>query len=176
MSTRQARFEIARTSAGWHSRYVAANGRTVWTTESYERRGSAENAIRSFARTFWAAAVLTYRLGHQMVVVDRAPGAPGVLIRDVDDRYVPPPVELRLPIYRTTIRPIVHKGGRLVQKDPETLWHDREYHWRQCTGTVDQGGDCTEEIPPVGTQVRSRVGHAEFTTAHAAEAAQEATP
>ena len=45
MSTRDARFEIVRTDAGHHARFVAANGQTVWVTESYRRRKAAERAI-----------------------------------------------------------------------------------------------------------------------------------
>lgn len=40
-----ARFEVVRTDAGWHGRFVAANGRIVWWTETYTRRRSAVRAI-----------------------------------------------------------------------------------------------------------------------------------
>ena len=39
------RFEVVRTDAGWHARFVAANGRIVWTTEVYERERAARRAI-----------------------------------------------------------------------------------------------------------------------------------
>jgi uncharacterized protein YegP (UPF0339 family) len=52
-----ARFEIVRGDGGeepdyWWARFVAANGRKVWVTESYERRAGAENAILSIATAF----------------------------------------------------------------------------------------------------------------------------
>lgn len=40
-----ARFEVVRTDAGHHARYVASNGRIVWTTEVYTRRSPAYQAI-----------------------------------------------------------------------------------------------------------------------------------
>jgi uncharacterized protein YegP (UPF0339 family) len=42
-----ARFEIVRSDAvqPWHARFVAANGRIVWTTEKYARRVGALRAI-----------------------------------------------------------------------------------------------------------------------------------
>lgn len=42
-----ARFEIVRTDAPqpWHARFRAANGRIVWTTENYSRRGRAVAAV-----------------------------------------------------------------------------------------------------------------------------------
>jgi uncharacterized protein YegP (UPF0339 family) len=45
-----ARFEIVRTDAPqpWHARFIAANGRKVWTTENYASKTTALNAIRSF--------------------------------------------------------------------------------------------------------------------------------
>jgi uncharacterized protein YegP (UPF0339 family) len=48
--SRQARFEIVRTDAGWHGRFRAANGRIVWSTEVYTRKASLHNAIDSFVR------------------------------------------------------------------------------------------------------------------------------
>jgi uncharacterized protein YegP (UPF0339 family) len=39
------RYEVVRTSAGWHKRFVAANGRKVDSSEVYTRRRGAENAI-----------------------------------------------------------------------------------------------------------------------------------
>jgi uncharacterized protein YegP (UPF0339 family) len=46
VTAREPRFEIVRTDAGWHARFRAANGRIVWTTEVYARRGKAVNAIQ----------------------------------------------------------------------------------------------------------------------------------
>lgn len=45
--SRQPRFEVVRTDAGWHARFVAANGQTVWVTESYTRRRAAVRAIEA---------------------------------------------------------------------------------------------------------------------------------
>lgn len=49
-----ARFEIVRTDAPqpWHARFRAANGRIVWTTENYARRGRAVDAIATLANWF----------------------------------------------------------------------------------------------------------------------------
>lgn len=48
MSYRAARFEVVRTNAAqpWHGRFVAGNGRIVWTTETYTRRGRVMDAIQ----------------------------------------------------------------------------------------------------------------------------------
>lgn len=45
MNAREPRFEIVRSDAGWHARFRAANGRVVWATEVYQRRGKAVHAI-----------------------------------------------------------------------------------------------------------------------------------
>lgn len=45
MALVSARFEVVRTDSGWHSRFVAANGRIVWWTETYTRRRAAVTAI-----------------------------------------------------------------------------------------------------------------------------------
>jgi uncharacterized protein YegP (UPF0339 family) len=44
-----ARFEIVRTHAAqpWHARFRAANGRIVWTTETYTRCRGAERAVEA---------------------------------------------------------------------------------------------------------------------------------
>lgn len=39
------RFEVVHTAAGRHARFVAANGRTIWWTETYTRRAGALHAI-----------------------------------------------------------------------------------------------------------------------------------
>jgi uncharacterized protein YegP (UPF0339 family) len=56
MAHRAARFEIVRswapaTNQEWHARFVAGNGRIVWTTENYTRRGKAMDAIWLFTDT-----------------------------------------------------------------------------------------------------------------------------
>lgn len=48
MKRNMARFEAVWTLAGWHSRFVAANGRIVWTTEPYQRQRAAFRAIEMF--------------------------------------------------------------------------------------------------------------------------------
>jgi uncharacterized protein YegP (UPF0339 family) len=49
MTARAPRFEVVRSDAGWHARFRAANGRKVWQTEVYERRGAAALAVRLLA-------------------------------------------------------------------------------------------------------------------------------
>lgn len=55
-----ARFEVVRSDAEppWHARFVAANGRTVWSTEQYGERKSALNAISCLAELIWVEGVL----------------------------------------------------------------------------------------------------------------------
>jgi uncharacterized protein YegP (UPF0339 family) len=66
---RQPRFEVVRTDAGWHSRFRAANGRIVWTTEVYERERAAVAALYQIAKplevasTPWPNAVMVYKHG-----------------------------------------------------------------------------------------------------------------
>lgn len=43
--TRQPRFELVHTDAGWHARFRAANGRICWWTETYARRRAALRAV-----------------------------------------------------------------------------------------------------------------------------------
>ena len=92
-----ARFEIVRTDAPqpWHARFVASNGRIVWTTETYARRGSALNAIRSFMEPQSAGWIDLWwyedRGAHGDAVVYRRDSwnkTDGLLIeiRDVDER------------------------------------------------------------------------------------------
>jgi uncharacterized protein YegP (UPF0339 family) len=40
-----ARFDVVRTNAGYHARFVAANGEIVWTTEVYTQLDTALDAI-----------------------------------------------------------------------------------------------------------------------------------
>lgn len=49
-----ARFEVVHSDAEqpWHARYVASNGRIVWTTENYTRKRGAVNAIAAFVDSF----------------------------------------------------------------------------------------------------------------------------
>lgn len=45
--SRAPHFEVVHADTGWHARFVAANGQTVWVTESYTRKRAARNAIES---------------------------------------------------------------------------------------------------------------------------------
>ncbi len=49
--TRQPRFEIVRTHAGWHARFRASNGRILMSSEVYTRRRAAVSAVELVART-----------------------------------------------------------------------------------------------------------------------------
>lgn len=50
-----ARFEIVRTDAAqWHARFRAANGRVVWTTETYAWRDAALLAVLQVAKPLTA--------------------------------------------------------------------------------------------------------------------------
>jgi uncharacterized protein YegP (UPF0339 family) len=49
VTARAARFEVVHADAGWHARFVAANGQTVWTTESYTRRKAAFHSVELIA-------------------------------------------------------------------------------------------------------------------------------
>lgn len=52
--SRQPRFEVVRSDAGWFARFVAANGREVWrTSETYQRQRAAVHAV----------VMLTYNMG-----------------------------------------------------------------------------------------------------------------
>lgn len=100
-----ARFEIVRTDGRgddktqpWHARFVAANGRIVWTTETYSRRGAALNAIASFVEPQYAGWLDRWwyddRKAMGDAIVYRADSwnkKNGLLIeiRDVDERATP---------------------------------------------------------------------------------------
>jgi uncharacterized protein YegP (UPF0339 family) len=78
-----ARFEIVRSDAAqpWHARFRAANGRIVWTTEQYARRGGALNAVTALADRFG------YFIESQRL---RQVGTGfGIEVRDVDERTQP---------------------------------------------------------------------------------------
>lgn len=77
-----ARFEIVRTDVPqpWHARFVAANGRIVWTTEQYSRSSGARNAIGSFIDVFGA------RFGMAAKSVRDEWGARILEVRMVDER------------------------------------------------------------------------------------------
>ena len=82
--TRRPRFEIVRTDAAqpWHARYRAANGRIVWTTETYARRDGAVNALWSLVLPLDSrVTAVGVRSIHYAV--------PPVEVRDVDERVAP---------------------------------------------------------------------------------------
>lgn len=84
MTARRPRFEIVRTDAAqpWHARYRAANGRIVWTTETYARRDGAVNALRSLVVPLDSrVTAVGVRTIHDAV--------PPVEVRDVDERVAP---------------------------------------------------------------------------------------
>lgn len=144
--SRGAKFVIVRTNAGWHTRLIGGNAQKVLTSEPYTRKRAAYRAIEIAREAFHDAGVTVYE------------------VEEVDERYVPPPVVLEPPFYLKTVRFILDVGTRNARYGPpEDFWHDREYHWHNCDGTTDQGGDCTEQTPPVGTEVHSRGGSARTT-------------
>ena len=67
MSARQPRFEVVRGDSGYWARFIAANGKTVWTTETYRRRRTAEDAVYLLSKpavgTRWESAVRVERRG-----------------------------------------------------------------------------------------------------------------
>ena len=77
-----ARFEIVRTNAGHHARFIAANGRTVWTTEVYTRRRAAVAAVELIA----GAQVTTSRFAdHPEISWAGNEGRGTTEVRDVDE-------------------------------------------------------------------------------------------
>lgn len=83
MSRRKPRFEIVRTKAGWVARFIGANGKTVWVTESLRSRANALRAIEL---------ITGYRPARQYgdgleVYVASAVDPDGLLeVREVDER------------------------------------------------------------------------------------------
>lgn len=73
MSARKPRWEIVRTDAGWHARYVTSNGKTIVSSEVYTRR---ENAVRAM----WI--VRDDAIAHYESRRD-------VEVRDIDERATP---------------------------------------------------------------------------------------
>lgn len=163
-------FEIVRTNAGWHSRLVADNGRILMSSEVYPRR---DRALTPVACAFEAAGVQMNKPPTQDPNVwppgsrGRILGIPTLLpdeqvtfeLREVDERYVPPPVELTPPLWlgEYTDYDVSGEGlSRRVTPRRVKFWHDNEYHYRNCLGPCDVG------IPPIGAEVRSRMGSATF--------------
>ena len=83
--SRSPRFEICRDDDGWWARFRAANGRVVWVTETYTRRGAAENALVGLAKPFWCAAVLHSYDGRMSLRVDLY-DTKGIEVREVDEQ------------------------------------------------------------------------------------------
>lgn len=75
------RFEIVRTKAGHHARFVAPNGKLVWVTESYLRRRPAVQAIERIC----AAKTYTSHFGDHPEI-DWAGQEHPTEVRDVDER------------------------------------------------------------------------------------------
>lgn len=75
------RFEIVRTEAGWHARFIAGNGKTVWVTESYRRRRAAEAAIEGLLDDFIARSSFA-----DHPEIGRGPFGRTTEVRDVDER------------------------------------------------------------------------------------------
>lgn len=75
-------FEVVQTDDGHHVRFVAVNGKTVWTTEVYARRESAIAAIESLL-----VLVPSRNVIEGPVIVARGYGRSIIAnIRDVDER------------------------------------------------------------------------------------------
>lgn len=147
-----ARFEVVRTDAGWHSRFVAGNNKTVWTTEVYTRRRAAVSAIESLLDQ-----TITTSPFADHPEIARGPFRLTTEVRDIDERYVPPPVVLDPPFYVRDVREFTGHGRATTSAWVE-FWHDSEHHSRNC-----YGDECTQDTPPIGTQVRGRMGTATFT-------------
>ena len=78
--SRKPRFEIVRTDAEWHARFRAANGRIVWTTETYTRRGKVVAAVELICND---ALYLSPFQAHPEIAF----GSVGLVeVRDVDER------------------------------------------------------------------------------------------
>lgn len=77
------RFEIVRSDAAqpWHARFVARNGRIIFSTENYTRRQGALNAITLLASVFGG---FVYEPGGGVAVA--SPNVGDVEVRDVDER------------------------------------------------------------------------------------------
>lgn len=78
---RASRFEIVRTGAGYHARFIATNGRIVWTTEVYTRRRRAVEAIELLLdQTVTESAFADHP------EIQRGPFRLTTEVRDVDER------------------------------------------------------------------------------------------
>lgn len=88
MSAR-ARFEVVRTDAdqSWHARFRAANGRIVWHTENYTRRGRAVAAINSLVEPFLGCWIDPHsgQVAHRIDTWNKT-DAVLIEVRDVDER------------------------------------------------------------------------------------------
>jgi len=80
-------FEIVRTDDGHHARFVATNGQTVWTTESYTRKAAALHAVASLVDPFIGHWVEPGRVAHRKDSWNKVDGTT-VEIRYVDERVL----------------------------------------------------------------------------------------
>lgn len=142
------RFEVVHTKAGFHARFITANGRTQWWTESYLRRRNAVAAIERIC----AAPVLTSPFADHPEVMWAGSVQP-TEVRDVDERPEPPAPPTIEPPYWLGQAAVIAGRGRDAPDALVPFWHDNEYHYRQC-----YGDECRQGTPSAGTSVRGRLG------------------
>jgi uncharacterized protein YegP (UPF0339 family) len=75
------RFEIVRTSAGWHARFCASNSRIVMSSEVYTRRRGALRAVELVAGTS-----ITQTFGGDLEVDWQGQDLWRIEVREVDER------------------------------------------------------------------------------------------
>lgn len=80
------RFEVVHTKAGFHARFITANGRTQWWTESYLRRRNAVAAIELIC----GAPVLTSPFAEHPEVMWAGNCVTPTEVHDIDERTVAP--------------------------------------------------------------------------------------
>lgn len=146
------RFEIVRTKAGHHARFVASNGKLMWVTEPYLRRRAAVTAIERIC----AAPVLTSPFADHPEVMWAGSVQP-TEVRDVDERPEPPVPPVIEPPYWLGQRTEITGEGRATKGRLIPFWHDNEHHYRQC-----YGDECAKATPPVGASVRGRLGNVTY--------------
>lgn len=75
MSERQSRWEIVHTASGWHARFRSSNGMVIVSSETYERRRDALNAVAIVGDA------PSYSNGRDHELIE---------VRDIDEIPVPP--------------------------------------------------------------------------------------
>ena len=143
------RFEVVHTKAGFHARFITANGRTQWWTESYNRRRNAVAAIELIC----GAPVLTSPFADHPEVMWAGISQP-TEVRDIDERPEPPAPPTIEPPYWLGHRTEITGEGRAATATRVPFWHDHQWHYRQCYGD----DECRQGTPPNGTNVRGRLG------------------